>query len=60
MEEEDIDRAVMAYLKKKGFKDAERVLVEERNKVQNNNVVSLTDPNIGKQILSFAQLRISN
>ncbi|KMZ59306.1 hypothetical protein ZOSMA_69G00010 [Zostera marina] len=56
MEEEDIDRAVMAYLKKKGFKDAERVLVEERNKVQNNNVVSLTDPNIGKQILSFAQL----
>ncbi|XP_078443254.1 TBP-associated factor 5 [Wolffia australiana] len=52
MDEEDIDKAVMAYLRKKGFKDAERVLQEEQNR--GSSAGSRTDPEIAKQILTFA------
>ncbi|CAA7408083.1 unnamed protein product [Spirodela intermedia] len=53
MDEEEIDKAVMAYLRKKGFKEAERVLQEEQNRV--SSVGSRSDPEIAKQILTFAE-----
>ena len=52
MDEEDIDKAVMAYLRKKGFREAEKVLLEEQNR--GSSAASRTDPEIAKQILTFA------
>ncbi|XP_077222566.1 TBP-associated factor 5 isoform X2 [Tasmannia lanceolata] len=52
MENEDIEKAVIAYLKKKGFKQTELAFQEEQNKVSS---ASQTDPDIAKRILSFAQ-----
>lgn len=53
MDEEEINKAVMAYLRKKGFKEAERVLHEEQNRP--SSAASRTDPDIAKQILSFTE-----
>lgn len=53
MDEEEIDKAVMAYLRKKGFKEAERVLQEEQNR--GSSAGSRTDTEIAKQILTFAE-----
>ncbi|XXG51885.1 hypothetical protein AAC387_Pa03g0350 [Persea americana] len=52
MEEEEIEKAVLAYLKKKGFKHTELALQEEQN---NNPSASQTDPDVARRILSFAQ-----
>lgn len=52
MEEEEIEKAVIAYLKKKGFKQTELALQEEQIK---NPSASQTDPDVAKRILSFAQ-----
>ncbi|KAF6171286.1 hypothetical protein GIB67_036954 [Kingdonia uniflora] len=53
-EEEKIERAVMAYLKKKGFKQTELAFNEDY-KSSSNSSSSATDPQIAKQILSFAE-----
>ncbi|MQL68567.1 hypothetical protein Taro_000809 [Colocasia esculenta] len=53
MDEEEIDKAVMAYLRKKGYKEAERVLQEEQSR--SSSAASRTDPDIAKQILSFGE-----
>ncbi|PIA42639.1 hypothetical protein AQUCO_02000230v1 [Aquilegia coerulea] len=54
MEEDDVEKAVMAYLKKKGFKATELALQEEQSR-NSSSSASKTDPDIAKQILSFAE-----
>lgn len=55
MEEEEIEKAVIAYLKKKGFKQTELALQQEQ---QQSNITSAsaaqTDPDVAKRIISFA------
>lgn len=58
MEEEEIEKAVVAYLKKKGFKQTEVAFHEEQQQQQqqqskNSSSNSQTDPDIAKLILSF-------
>nr|GLL25686.1 transcription initiation factor TFIID subunit 5 [Ipomoea trifida] len=67
MDEDDIEKAVIAYLKKKGFKQTELAFQEEHQKQSkninnssslsntNSSASSHTDPEIAKQILSFSQ-----
>ncbi|CAN6459305.1 unnamed protein product [Victoria cruziana] len=52
MEEEDIEKAVIAYLKKKGFRQTELALQEEQSKIL---ATPKTDSDIAKQILSFSE-----
>ncbi|KAG9452193.1 hypothetical protein H6P81_005097 [Aristolochia fimbriata] len=52
MEEEDIEKAVFAYLKKKGFKQTELALQEEQSKSSSN---TQTDPDVARRILSFSE-----
>ncbi|OVA10084.1 LisH dimerization motif [Macleaya cordata] len=54
MEEEDIEKAVIAYLKKKGFKQTELAFQEEQSKSSSSNA-SQTDPDIAKHLLSFSE-----
>lgn len=56
MEEEEIEKAVLAYLKKKGFKQTELAFHEEHQNQQtkNSSFNSQTDPNVAKLILSFS------
>ncbi|GMH24473.1 hypothetical protein Nepgr_026316 [Nepenthes gracilis] len=58
MDEEEIERAVIAYLKKKGFKQTELAFQEEHQQQQqqskNNSSNSQTDPEVAKLILSFS------
>ncbi|XP_058067620.1 transcription initiation factor TFIID subunit 5 isoform X2 [Magnolia sinica] len=53
MEEEEIEKAVLAYLKKKGFKQTELALQEEQQ--SKNPSASQTDPDVAKRILFFAE-----
>ncbi|CAL0327175.1 unnamed protein product [Lupinus luteus] len=53
MDEDQIVGYVTAYLKKKGFKQTEKVFQEE---FQLNKTISPSDSDIGNQILSFAHL----
>ncbi|KAF3776666.1 Transcription initiation factor TFIID subunit 5 [Nymphaea thermarum] len=53
MEEEEIEKAVIAYLKRKGFRQTELALQEEQSK---NLSTPKTDPDIAKQILSFSEV----
>lgn len=52
MEDAEIEKAVFAYLKKKGFKHTELVLLEEQSK---NSSTSRTDPDVANRILSISQ-----
>lgn len=53
MEEEEIEKAVIAYLKKKGFKQTELAFHEEQqSKTSSSN--SQSDPDVAKLILSFS------
>ncbi|CDP05651.1 unnamed protein product [Coffea canephora] len=58
MDEEDIEKAVMTYLKKKGFKQTELAFQEEQQrqhpKTALNSTNSHVDPEIACQILSFS------
>ncbi|KAL8153319.1 hypothetical protein V2J09_011079 [Rumex salicifolius] len=56
MEEEEIEKAVLAYLKKKGFKQTELSFHEEQQNQQpkNSSFNSQTDPDVAKLILSFS------
>ncbi|KAL5993714.1 hypothetical protein ACLOJK_040972 [Asimina triloba] len=54
MEEEEIEKAVLAYLKKKGFKQTELALQEEQQS-KNSSVTLKTDPDVAKHILSFTE-----
>lgn len=64
MDEEEIEKAVLAYLKKKGFTQTELIFQEEQqNKITSsattantNSADTQTDPDIAKQILSFTEL----
>ncbi|XP_057466815.1 transcription initiation factor TFIID subunit 5-like isoform X2 [Actinidia eriantha] len=56
MEEEDIEKAVIAYLKKKGFKQTELAFQEEQQKQQQHTKTSSSiDHDIAKHILSFSE-----
>ncbi|CAN4097915.1 unnamed protein product [Withania somnifera] len=59
MDEEEIEKAVVAYLKKKGFKQTELAFQEEQqlnkntsSSIHNNSAI---DPDITKKILSFSE-----
>lgn len=55
MEDEDIEKAVIAYLKKKGFKQTELAFQEEQQQQsKNSSSNSQTDPDVAKLILSFS------
>ncbi|CAK9146986.1 unnamed protein product, partial [Ilex paraguariensis] len=61
MDEEEIEKAVIAYLKKKGFRQTELPFREEHQQTKSNNsssnfasANSHTDPHIAKHILSFS------
>lgn len=60
MDEEEIEKAVIAYLKKKGFKQTELAFQEEQQQHLNttnsssNSASSHTDHEIARQILSFS------
>eukprot|EP01018_Ginkgo_biloba_P022060 Gb_03026 [translate_table: standard] len=54
MEEEEIEKAVLAYLKKKGFRQTELALQEEQHRTSS---APNTDPEVAKQILLFAESR---
>lgn len=53
MDEEEIEKAVIAYLKKKGFKQTELAFQEEQQHQHPKN--NTTDTDIAKQILSFSE-----
>ncbi|XP_059640174.1 transcription initiation factor TFIID subunit 5 isoform X2 [Cornus florida] len=58
MDEEEIEKAVIAYLKKKGFKQTELAFQEEQQHTKNsssNSANSQTDPDIAKHILSVTE-----
>ncbi|CAI9292148.1 unnamed protein product [Lactuca saligna] len=62
MDEEVLDKAVYLYLKKKGFTQTEQIFQQEqqnKNKNSSSSVtasdVSLSDPDLAKQILAFSQ-----
>ncbi|KVH91667.1 hypothetical protein Ccrd_006296, partial [Cynara cardunculus var. scolymus] len=62
MEEEVLDKAVFMYLKKKGFTQTEQIFQQEqqsKNKNSSSSInatdVSLSDPDLAKQILTFSQ-----
>ncbi|XP_068650297.1 transcription initiation factor TFIID subunit 5-like isoform X1 [Aristolochia californica] len=52
MEEEEIEKAVLAYLNKKGFKQTELALQEEQSKSSSN---TQTDPGVARRIISFSE-----
>ena len=58
MDEEEIEKAVMTYLKKKGFKQTELAFQEEQQRQHPNTALNSTnshvDPEIACQILSFS------
>lgn len=60
MEEEDIEKLVINYLKKKGFKQAELAFQEElqQQSQPNSTSNSLSDPDIAKLVLSFNEYLI--
>ncbi|CAL5435016.1 unnamed protein product [Camellia sinensis] len=56
MDEEEIEKAVIAYLKKKGFKQTELAFQEEQqHHTKNSSSNSSTDPDIAKHLLSFSE-----
>ncbi|XP_062164343.1 transcription initiation factor TFIID subunit 5 [Alnus glutinosa] len=62
MEEDQIEKFVAAYLKKKGFKQAEHAFQEERQQQSSKNnsssstTNSLSDPDLAKHLLAFSEL----
>jgi len=54
MEDEDIEKTVIAYLKKKGFKQTELALQEEQNQISSSSS-SLTDP---ARLVPFTSLNL--
>ncbi|XP_058203489.1 transcription initiation factor TFIID subunit 5 [Rhododendron vialii] len=54
MEDEMIQKAVIAYLKKKGFKQTELAFQEEHSRNSSSNSSLQTDPDIARNILSFS------
>ncbi|KAA8538709.1 hypothetical protein F0562_028310 [Nyssa sinensis] len=59
MDEDEIEKAVIAYLKKKGFRQTELAFQEEQQQTKNSSSISSansrTDPDITKRILSFTE-----
>ncbi|KAB1204692.1 Transcription initiation factor TFIID subunit 5 [Morella rubra] len=62
MEEDQIEKFVVAYLKKKGFKQAEHAFQEELQQQSKNtssssiSINSLTDPDLAKRLLALSEL----
>lgn len=50
MDEEEIEKVVLAYLKKKGLKQTELAFQEEQQQAKNN-----ADPDAAKQVVSFSE-----
>lgn len=58
MDQEEIDKVVLAYLDKRGFKQAGLAFQQEKQhhgKGSNSSSTAQIDPDIGKQILSFSE-----
>ncbi|KAA8521689.1 hypothetical protein F0562_012321 [Nyssa sinensis] len=62
MDEEEIEKAVIAYLKKKGFRQTELAFQEEQQQTKTSSSISSTnsrtDPGIAKHILSFTEVKM--
>ena len=62
MDQEEIDKVVLAYLDKRGFKQAGLVLQQEKqqssSKGSNASSTAQIDPDIAKQILSFSEYEL--
>ncbi|KAH6806726.1 TBP-associated factor 5 [Perilla frutescens var. frutescens] len=59
MDEEEIDKVVLAYLDKRGFKQAGLAFQQEKQQTSKGSNASSTaqiDPDIAKQILSFSEV----
>ncbi|GAB2296017.1 Transcription initiation factor TFIID subunit 5 [Dionaea muscipula] len=56
MDDKEIDKVVLAFLRKKGFKQTELAFLEEQNQSKNNSSSSnsQTDPEVAKLIHSFS------
>lgn len=50
MDEEEIEKVVLAYLKKKGLKQTELAFQEEQQQAKSN-----ADPDAAKQVVSFSE-----
>lgn len=65
MEEDQIEKFVVAYLKKKGFKQAEHAFQEELQQQSKNtssssiSINSLTDPDLAKRLLALSEYSLS-
>lgn len=58
MDQEEIDKVVLAYLDKRGFKQAGLAFQQEKQhhgKGSNNSSTAQIDPDIAKQILAFSE-----
>lgn len=53
--EEELDKAVFTYLKKRGFTQTEQVFQQEQQNKNNKNATDASDPDVTKQILTFSQ-----
>ncbi|MCL7034429.1 hypothetical protein MKW94_007644 [Papaver nudicaule] len=54
MEDEEVEKVVMAYLEKKGFKQTQLAFQEEQSKSSSSNA-SETNPDVSKHLLSFSE-----
>jgi transcription initiation factor TFIID subunit 5 len=65
MEDEQIEKYVIAYLKRKGFNQAEHAFQEElqqHSKTNSSSSIStnsLTDPDLAKHLLAFSEYSLS-
>ncbi|KAF9616499.1 hypothetical protein IFM89_029796 [Coptis chinensis] len=54
-EEEDIEKYVVKYLKSKGLRQTEMTYHEEQSRNPSSSSTTLTDPDIARHLLSFAE-----
>lgn len=53
--EDELDKAVFSYLKKRGFTQTEQVFQQEQQNKNNKNATDVSDGDVTKQILTFSQ-----
>ncbi|KAG8379567.1 hypothetical protein BUALT_Bualt07G0102400 [Buddleja alternifolia] len=56
MDQEEIDKVVLAYLDKRGFKQAGLAFQQEKQQHSNTSSTAQIDPDIAKQLLSFSDV----
>lgn len=53
--EDELDKIVFQYLKKKGFTQTEQILQQEKQNKNNKNANDASDSDLTKQILTFSE-----